>query len=126
MEADDLRFIKTTQRIMDRVERKFDNGQNHFAARGALSSIALAFTASDGVEAIHHANERIIEFLKDRNAEGVVYAVREDLGNGFQDSTDYVNIHMRNGEQTGRSLEELSNRMGRLIVVRAYTPNAIM
>ena len=111
---------------MDRVERKFDSGNNHFAARGVMSSIALAMMASEGREVIHHTNERIVDFLQERNAEGVVYAILEDLGNGFQHSTDYVDIHMRNGEQTGLSLESISKKMGRLIVVRAHTPNAIM
>ncbi|MFZ2126252.1 MAG: hypothetical protein WAV04_01955 [Candidatus Microsaccharimonas sp.] len=87
------------ERIMTRVEHKFDKNENLFFARSLMARIALVFTPNEG-EIIADTNERIVRFLKDRHAEGVVYATREDLGNGKQDSTDFVMITSRDGQST--------------------------
>ena len=87
------------EKILARVERKFDRGANLFRARGAMASIALVFFENER-EIIIDANAGIVELLKERNAEGEVYAVREDLGNGYQDSTDFVRVTSRDGVPT--------------------------
>lgn len=122
MAEDDLRSERVTGKIIDRVERKFDKGNNHFMARGIMAKVALAMTVPDDREIIQQTNNRITDFLQSRNAEGIVYAVRQDLGNGLQDSTDYVGIYARNGERTSLEAPDFTGRFGRFIIVRVQTP----
>jgi hypothetical protein len=98
-----------SEKIISRVEKKFEKGENHFVARGVMASIALALS-DPGVrqDILLDSNERIVRFLQDRDAAGEVYALREDLGNGAQDSTDYVRVTSRNGVNTNVSRNETS------------------
>lgn len=90
---------RQTERIVSRVERKFDKGNDLFVARGILSSAAIGFS-NEEFQIIGEANRRIVELLESKGAEGAVYAVREDYGNGDQDSTDYVLVASRDGRPT--------------------------
>lgn len=107
-----------SERIIKRVEQKFNGGENHFAARGVLASIALGLADAEvRQDTLLDSNERIVRFLQSRDAEGEVYALRADLGNGDQDSTDYVRVTNRNGVDTGTVR---GNTTGR-VILRATT-----
>jgi len=108
-----------SERILNRVERKFNSGENHFAARGILASIALGLVDTEvRHDTLLDTNERIVRFLRDHQAEGVVYAVRQDLGNGDQDSTDFVHVKVRDGIETGVGRSKSDNET---VIIRADT-----
>ena len=107
-------------RIVEHVERRFEHGDNHFIARGALASLALLI-AQDRNEIIIDANERIVRSLSHLGAEAVVYAIRGDQGNGYQDSTDFVHITSRWGDPTKAARKELMASLDDRYVVRAST-----
>ena len=107
-----------SEKIIDRVERKFNRGENHFAARGVMASIALALSDPEvRQDTLLDSNERIVRFLQDRDAVGEVYALREDLGSGAQDSTDYVRVTSRNGMDTGVQRNDTTG----VVVIRMTT-----
>jgi len=90
-----------SERIVQRAERKFESGNDHFAARGILASIAILLSEPQVRDAILlDSNKGIVRMLEEKGAEGEVYAVRQDLGNGEQDSTDYVRVTSRDGMAT--------------------------
>lgn len=108
------------EQIMTRVERKFEKGENFFRARGVMARIALVFT-SDELEVIADTNERTVRFLDDKGAEGYVFAFRDDLGNGYEDSTDFVLVTSRDGHPTVLPPAHEHNINGHGIVIRAST-----
>lgn len=96
-------LLNYADRVVKRAEHRFTNGSNHFMARTALASMAPSFTfdsAESRDYAFVRANEGIVAMLQRNQAEGEVYAVREDLGNGKQDSTDFVRVTKRGGIAT--------------------------
>ncbi|MEO6110151.1 MAG: hypothetical protein ABIP50_04030 [Candidatus Saccharimonadales bacterium] len=110
-----------SDRVVERAESKFEKGKNLFMARTMLSSIAASLTFSDYSSlnyAFARANEGIMSMLETHGAEGEVYAVREDLGNGYQDSTDFVRVTKR-----GEAATHAMRTPGQSIVIRALTPD---
>jgi len=109
------------ERIIDRAERKIHGGENHFAARGVLASIALALMVMDDTEVgqtiLLDTNKAIVDSLRRSGAEGEVYALREDFGSGKQDSTDYVLVTKRDGVETGAE----RGRTSGVVILRATT-----
>lgn len=119
---DEERITRFTERVIGRAERRFEGGKNHFMARSTMTSIAAFFMFSDYKplhDAFIRANEGIVSMLAAHDAEGEVYAVREDLGNGYQDSTDFVRVARRGGVATNAL-----RRPGQGVVVRAETPES--
>ncbi|MDB5180070.1 MAG: hypothetical protein JWN12_702 [Candidatus Saccharibacteria bacterium] len=107
-----------SERIVSRVEQKFDRGENHFTARGILATIAIGLMdPQPRQDILLDSNERIVRLLQERDAEGEVYALREDLGNGEQDTTDYVLVTNRNGIETGAERARMTGR----VILRATT-----
>lgn len=98
------------EKITARAERKFDAGKDHFIARSILASLAIG--RNDDLR--QASNEAIVGMLAQRGAESEVYAVRDDLSNGPEDSTDFVRVTSRSGTSTGAE-----RRIGQSIVVRA-------
>lgn len=121
MAPDNSRSERMQDRILSRVEKKLDQGKNFFAARSIMSTLALAMTSSNDRAAIQEVNERIIKLLESKKAEGAVYATREDLGNGEEDTTDYVYVAKRDGVNTGATHIFLEEQPGRTLVVRERT-----
>lgn len=121
MDASSSKSEKMSDRIIRRVERKLDNGENSFAARGVMASLALALSSLDEKAIISQTNQRIVELMESRKAEGAVYAERIDLGNGEQDTTDYVFVAKRNDTKTGVPDFRSIGRAGGKIVVRERT-----
>lgn len=108
--ADNGGMTEIIGKITARAERKFDAGKDHFIARGILASLAIG--KDDDIR--QASNEAIVSMLEQRGAEGEVYAVRDDLSNGPEDSTDFVRVTSRRGVPTGSE-----RRIGQSIVIRA-------
>lgn len=104
-----------SEKLIQRVEKKFENGENRFIARGALASLALALTTNTEVRdnTILDSYERSMRFLQDHDAEGAIYAVRSDRGNGLEDGPDKLVVTKRDGIETG---EVLDPRDGAVVV----------
>jgi len=106
------------ERIINRAEQKIQSGENHFAARGFLASIALALMDAEVRQnTLLDTNKAIMKSVHDSGAEGQVYAHREDLGSGQEDSTDYVLVTKRNGVETGAERGQTSG----VVILRATT-----
>jgi hypothetical protein len=103
---------ETISKIINRAEQKLHTGENHFPARGFLATIALAL-GNDTDRAA--SNDAIILMLRRNQAEGEIYAIREDYGSGETDSIDYVRVTARQGLPT-----ETQRHIGN-VVVRAST-----
>jgi len=109
-------------RIIARAERLIDRGNNLFMARSTMANAAIWMFLDDyqDVQAVHEeANAGIIRALAARGAEGMVFADRMDLGNGYQDSTDFVAVTARNGARTLISPEIYGE-----LIIRDATPQA--
>lgn len=108
------------EKLIQRVEKKFENGENHFIARGVLASLALALTTDTEVRqnTLLDSYERSMRLLQEKNAEGAIYATRTDRGNGMQDGPDRLIITKRDGTDTGETLSSVSDGG---IVVRMTT-----
>lgn len=111
-------------RIVARAERLIDRGDDLFPARSVMASVAMFLFLDDhpDVRAVREeANAGIIQVLAERGAEGVVFADRVDLGNGPQDSTDFVLVTARRGIKTIRRPDIHGE-----LVVRDATENAAL
>lgn len=111
-------------RIIARAERLIDRGDDLFTARSVMASIAMFLLLDDhpDVRAVREeANAGIIQALAQRGAEGMVFADRVDLGNGPQDSTDFVLVTAREGVKTIRRPDIHGE-----LVVRDATENAAL
>ncbi len=82
---------------LERFERKFEKGENHFVALSVRAAFLLLLR-SDEFALRADINRDIIDSMLDHDATGAVYATRRDLGNGPQDSSDLVLITARQGE----------------------------
>jgi len=105
-----------SERIIERVERRFDSGENHFRARTVLADLALR-GAQDAKELIEDSDERIIRSLSNAGAEAVIYYIVGDHGNGPQPTAEYVCVTKRDGVETLARMKPLSPGAG-----EAYVP----
>lgn len=90
--------------ILDRAEKKIDEGKNHFLARGLGAGAALTLLTRDKDErqsVITTTNEGIARLLAKRGAEGTVYAIQPDESQpGSETSTDFVVVTARDEKPT--------------------------
>ena len=105
-----------SERIIERVERRFDSGENHFRARTVLADFALR-GAQDAKELIEDSNERIIRSLSSAGAEAVIYTITGDNGHGGHASAAYVCVTKRDGVETLARMKPLLPGSG-----EAYVP----
>ena len=98
---------RLTEKVTRYVERRLDKGENVFPARPMMAAIAInIFMAGDErVEAEHAVNQATIDALRSHDAEGVVYTVLQDLGNGYEDSPHFVLVAARDGQPTNAQYE---------------------
>lgn len=109
---------RLTKKVVDRASRQFEQGKDHFTARSVLAGMAMSMSSSyeQTRDLMATANDGIVNMLEANGASGVVYALREDLGNGLQDSTDYVKVVARSGHPTDTIGVNIDNS-----VIRART-----
>lgn len=111
------------QRIAERAGRLLDRGENVFTARSLAASIAIGilFDDYDSMRDVKaDGNDRIIAEMTKRSIEGLVYADRMDLGNGYQDSTDFVVVTSREGQLVVGAFPAVSG----YVELRGSTPQA--
>ena len=113
-------MFELSELIAARVERRFENGDNHFLVRSLLADLALLLS-QDRNEIIIDANERVIRLITDNKAEAVIYAIRGDHGNSDQDSADFLLITKREGIVTHEKPHDLITSAGERYVTRAST-----
>ncbi|MDN5275989.1 MAG: hypothetical protein JWN33_638 [Candidatus Saccharibacteria bacterium] len=93
-----------SEKILGRVERKFNKGDNLFFARSLLARFALAssagFLAEKMDEKNDESNRQIARRLADMGANAVIYAHRTPNGIESSDSQDFVIITARGGIET--------------------------
>lgn len=104
------------ERNLKRVERLFNRGKDTFMARGIMASIALGLS-DDMQSATIASNEGIMKLLDQKGAQAEVFAIRRDLGNGDEDSSDIVRVIARDGVATSA----VRNAQGEQVVIRATT-----
>lgn len=116
------RAEEITGRIVTRAEKLIDRGENLFPARSFMSGLAIWAFLDDHPEVsavLRESNAGIMRALLERGAEGMVFADRMDLGNGYQDTTDFVAVTARDGAAT-----PISPSIYGELVIRDTTPDA--
>jgi hypothetical protein len=93
-----------TEKILSRVERRYEAGKNHFNARSMLADLVLSLTTKTGREyeaSRDDINQRIIGLLAAKGAVAEVYDVIQMAGaDGYQTTSDTVRIIARDGVPT--------------------------
>ncbi len=104
------------------VRKQFEKGEDVFPVHTIMAALALniLMVGDERIEAEAAINAAAIEELRRQGAEGQVYAVREDLGSGLEDSEDRVIVTSRNGQPT-RAHYQPEIIQGRAVIIRAST-----
>lgn len=103
------------------VERRLDRGEVVFAARPVLASLAIGLmTGEKYAEARQATADAAIAALEASKAEGELFAIRQDLGNGLEDSRDKIHVTRRDGAETN-ALYGTEDNPGLEPIIRART-----
>lgn len=120
-ESNASEFAKLTTRVERHVARHLERGDDVFYARPLMASLAIALMTGERYhEAVNATTNAALSVLKSAEAEGEVYAIRQDLGNGLEDGRDRVHVTSRSGVLTNAPYGT-ENGLGRTPVVRART-----
>lgn len=95
---------KRAASIEARIKTWAEMGGDHFTAYPLLDRIALAMridnTSGERDDFYHDVNTRTVAALAKDGIMAEVYALRGDLGNGDEDTRDYVRVYERRGRPT--------------------------
>jgi len=88
-------------KVARHVEVRLERGEVVFPARPLLASLAIGLMTGDKyAEARQVTADAAITALEASKAEGELFAIRQDLGNGLEDSRDKIHVTRRNGTET--------------------------
>lgn len=88
---------KKEKQLLSHIEKEaVEKENNHFRAYPALASIAIAMTmTSDRDVFFDDINEKALLALRDGGIDAEIYALRGDMGNGAEDSVNYLRVTRR-------------------------------